>query len=118
MTDELKPDEHISEFISAGPKNYAYRIVTRDGTKTVCKIRGITLNYSTIQTIDFDVMRDMILNDQPTTVTVHTEHKIKRKRQGDACIKIITEPEDKIYRISFFKRRRLPDINSLPLGYK
>jgi hypothetical protein len=26
MTDELKPGEFIDEFVSAGPKNYAYRI--------------------------------------------------------------------------------------------
>jgi hypothetical protein len=47
MTDELKSDEYIAEFIGAGPKNYAYRIVTRDGSRaphTVCKIRGVTLN--------------------------------------------------------------------------
>jgi hypothetical protein len=63
----------------------------------------------------------MILNELPSTVTVHTEHKMKWKRQadgGDAFVKIVTEPEDKIYSISFFKRRRLGDNNSLPLGYK
>jgi hypothetical protein len=101
-TDELKPDEFNCEFVSAGPKNYAYRIVTLDDNrapKSGCKIRGITLNYSTIQTINFDVMRDMILKHLPTTVTVHIDHKIKRKRQCDACVKIITEPEDEIYRI-------------------
>jgi hypothetical protein len=100
MTDELRPDEFIDEFISGGPKNYAYRIVTRDGSrmpKTVCKIRGVTLNYRTVQTINFYVIRDMILKEQPATVVVHTEHKIKRKRRpngGNACVTIVTEPED------------------------
>jgi hypothetical protein len=124
MTNELKSNQYINTFVSAGPKNYAYRIITRDGSRppeTVCKIRGITLNYHTIQTVNFDVIRTMILTDQPKSVVVHTSHKMKRKKRSDgnnACITIVTEPEDKIYQISFFKRRRLPDNNSLPLGYK
>jgi len=51
-------------------------------------------------------------------VTVHNEKNIKRKRRVGGAISIITEPEDKIYRISFFKRRRLNDNNSVPFGYK
>jgi len=50
-------------------------------------------------------------------VNVHTEKKIKRKRKG-GIISIVTEPEDKIYRISFFKRRRLGDNTSVPFAYK
>jgi hypothetical protein len=62
----------------------------------------------------------MILNrDFKETITVHTARKIKRKRgrDVDGNIKIISEPEDKIYRVSFFKRRRLDDNSSVPLGY-
>jgi len=46
--------------------------------------------------------------------------KIKRKRkvEGGGLISIVTETEDKIYRISFFKRRRLDDHTSVPFGYK
>jgi hypothetical protein len=49
-------------------------------------------------------------------VAVHTEHKIKSKRAG-GLMDIITEPGDKMYRISFFKRRRLADNTSVPFGY-
>ena len=62
----------------------------------------------------------MILGEE-RTVTVHIEHKIKRKRKsggGGGIVSIVTEPEDKIYRISFFKRRRLSDETSVPFGYK
>jgi hypothetical protein len=47
MTSELKPNKIISEVVCAGPKNYAYRTVNlmKDASKTVCKVRGITLNY-------------------------------------------------------------------------
>ena len=60
----------------------------------------------------------MILNQEPShTVTVHTEHKIKRKRNlQEAIVSIITEPEDKTYKVSLFKRRRLLDNTSVPLN--
>ena len=63
MTSELKPSEYIEEFVSGGPKNYAYRIVdsATGERKTVCKVRGITLNYNASHLVNFDVIRDMIL---------------------------------------------------------
>ena len=77
---------------------------------TVCKVRGITLNYSASQLVYFETMKHMILKgNEENTVTVHTARKIKRKRgkDGDGRVNIISEQEDKTYRISFFKRRRL-----------
>jgi hypothetical protein len=37
----------IIEFVTGGPKNYAYKIARpdKDGNTTICKVRGITLNY-------------------------------------------------------------------------
>jgi hypothetical protein len=32
----------------------------------VCKVRGITLNYSASQLVNFDVMKDMILRGDRT----------------------------------------------------
>ena len=66
----------------------------------------------------FDVIRDMVLETSAEpTVTVHTEKKIKRKRKG-VIVAIVTEPEDKTYRISFFKCRHLADNSSVPYRYK
>jgi len=46
MTSELKPLQFIEEYVSGGPKNYAYKIVdsATGERKTVCKVRGIMLN--------------------------------------------------------------------------
>jgi hypothetical protein len=45
----------------------------------------------------------MILRaDESEKVAVHTENKIKRKRAGGR-IDIITEAEDKMYRVSFLR---------------
>ena len=114
-------DNRIREW---GPKNYAYTLidtwnVANQTKKTVCKFRGITLNYNASQLVNFDVMKDMILYQEPShTVTVHTEHKIKRNRNlWEGIVSIITEPEDKKYRVWFLKRRRLLDNTSEPVGY-
>ena len=40
MTDELD-DDIVTEFVSAGAKNYGY--MTREG-KVTCNVRGFTLN--------------------------------------------------------------------------
>ena len=87
-------------------KNYAYKVIdTETGrTATVCKVRGITLNYSAKQLVNFDVIRDMILGMEEPTVTVHIEKTIKSKWNGGGTVAIVTEPEDMMYRISFFKR--------------
>ena len=63
----------------------------------------------------------MILGEEERIVTVHSEHKIKRKRKSGGVggiMSIVTEPEDKIYRVSFFKRQRQNDKTSVPFGYK
>jgi hypothetical protein len=58
MISELKPCEHVSEFVSAGPKNCAHKIANSatGETKTVCKVRGVTLNYSARHYINFEVI--------------------------------------------------------------
>ena len=61
----------------------------------------------------------MILNkkdDDDETVIVRTENKIKRKKIGGG-VHLISEREDKTYRVSFLKRRCLNDNTSLPFGY-
>jgi hypothetical protein len=119
MTSELKPNEIICEVVCAGPKIYAYRtvnIMTAE-CKTICKVREITLNYSVSQLVNFAKMKEMIMStDVDKTVTVHTKNKIKRKR-CDGGVNIISQPEEKTYRVSFLKRRRLNDNTSLPFGY-
>jgi hypothetical protein len=82
----------------------------------MCKYRGIKLNYISSQLVNFDSIGDMILNEEEKhEIVVHTDKKMKRKK-GDGGLSIITEPEDKICRISFHKLRRLSDNNSVPFG--
>ena len=83
MTSELKQGIRIEEFVSGGPKNYAYRIMdpVTGNRERVCKVRGITLNYSASQAVNFDVIKALVLRGYDTgTVSVHTERKINRNR--------------------------------------
>ena len=86
----------------------------------MCKVRGITLNYSALQLVNFEKLKQMILRGtEMDIVTVHTARKIKRKRcrDDDGRIRIVTEPENKTYSVSFLYSRRLQDNTSVPFGY-
>jgi len=85
MTNELGSDEYIKQFLSGSPKNYAYKIVNAITLekKTVCKLRGITLNNTAVQLVKFDSIRDMILGvDGRDVITVSTDKKINRKMKS------------------------------------
>jgi len=95
--------EYISEFFSGGPKNYSYTKIDNKNIENQPKIvvRGVTLNYNTSELVNFEAIRDMILNrDRNYTVTVHNDNKIKRSKLG-RVIPIITDRECKKYSVIF-----------------
>ena len=108
MKDELDPGDLISVFVSAGPKNYAYK--TKKGL-IVIKVKGISLNFRNRQTITFDRMVDMVETheEKKEYVTVNP-HKIQRN-------KIFTRKEVKTYRMVYDKRVILPNQDTVPYGY-
>jgi len=87
-----------------------------NGEKTVSKVRGITLNYHASKLVNLEVIKAIILGQAESVLNVHTEHKIKRKKRAGGVVDLVTESENKRYRMSF-KRLRLPDHSSVPLGY-
>ncbi|VEN56957.1 unnamed protein product [Callosobruchus maculatus] len=117
MTDELEKDgagSYITEFVSGGPKNYSYKLwSTRDQTfKTVCKVKGISLTYEASRIINFDTIKDMVLNiDEPIYVM---SKQIRRTQEHE----VITLPCKKKYQLNSLKRKFLPDYSSVPFGYK
>ena len=77
------------ELFCAGPKNYAYKTYNSPTgeSKTVCKVRGITLNYSASQLVNCEKIKDMILSKKDDeTVIVRTENKIKHKKIDEVYI--------------------------------
>ena len=57
----MKGKAYIKEIVIGGAKSYAY--TTSDG-KIVCKQKGITLDMANSEKINFNTMKDMILNNK------------------------------------------------------
>ncbi|XP_074619749.1 uncharacterized protein LOC141878657 [Acropora palmata] len=81
MTDELEdPEDYIVEFVSGGPKNYGYR--TLKG-QVCCKIRGFTLNKRGKQQLNYDILKQMVIqelrepHDNPRQIPVAHRNPIK-----------------------------------------
>ena len=104
-----------------GTKNYAYKSINSvtGEEKTVCKVRGITLNYSASQLVNFESITRMILRcvgGETDTVTVHTERKIQTKEgKREGTDRDGTRRQD-VGGVDF-KKRRLHDNTSVPFGY-
>lgn len=117
MKDELDGDI-ITEFVSAGPKNYAY--TTRLG-KVVTKVRGFTLNVRGSSVLNFKTMKQNILNE------LFIEKESRRNLQltnpyyfhrdlEQKQIKVV--PRVKKYGLVFDKRVINTNAMSYPYGYR
>ena len=118
MKDELEGDV-ITEFVSAGAKNYAYK--TQQG-KVECKVRGFTLNARGSAILNFETMKANILSelhhpqDQRRTTDVVTPYYFQRDSEKKR-IKVV--PRVKKYGLVFDKR--VVDVTtrtSYPFGYQ
>ena len=118
MKDELDGDV-ITEFVSAGAKNYSYK--TREG-KVECKVRGFTLNVRGAAVLNFQTMKANILQElnnpqhSRRTLDVLTPHYFQRDSEKKR-IKVV--PRAKQYGLVFDKR--VVDVNSkssFPYGYQ
>ena len=58
--DELGECKYINEFVSGGPKNYAYKM---NNGETNCKVKGVTLNYKNSEAVNFDSVKYFILDN-------------------------------------------------------
>ena len=58
---------NMNQFVSAGPKNYAYKL---DTGKTECTVKEITFNNITSLAIYFDTIKHIVCCDNDLTITV------------------------------------------------
>ena len=114
LTDELG-GEHITVFASGGPKNYCYK--TNSG-KTEVKVRGITLDCTARQKVNFDVICALVFLRGECGVTgqvsVDIPFRITRNTQTK---EIQTKRMKKDYRIVYNKRVIKDNYKTLPYGY-
>ncbi|XP_018574075.1 uncharacterized protein LOC108913090 [Anoplophora glabripennis] len=118
MTDELegyRSGSHITEFVSGGPKNYAYKVFsTRDNEeKVVCKVKGISLNYTASRLVNFDIIKDMVFDTSISPVCVASRNILRTKEH-----EVITVQQTKLYKPLSVKRRFLDGHSSVPYGWK
>ena len=116
--DEIEGDV-ISEFISGGAKNYAFK--TRGG-KTECKVRGFSLNVRGKEVLNFKTMKSNILSEinnpqeERRVIAVHNPNHFKRDTTNKK-IKLVHQV--KKYRVVFDKRVLDTETKiSFPFGYR
>ena len=116
LKDELNGD-YIVEFLSGGPKNYAYR--TAEKEKVEWKVRGFTLNVRGQETINFNTMRKNILavlNGEKEVEIVQTNPTHFKRDVVHKGISV--GPQRKRYRLVFDKRVVIRSTkSSLPFGF-
>ena len=105
------------EFAASAPKSYAY--ITNKGD-TVCKIKGFSLNFKNSLKIDFNVIKDMVVNQQIQGNTNLRKVATVNDRQitRDKFRNIIYNSRlVKHYRACYTKRVIMPDLTTVPFGY-
>jgi hypothetical protein len=99
----------IKVFVSAGPKNYAYKT---DIDLVYCCVKGFTLNHLTSLVINFDSIKDIVCNN-------HSKKLIGKQLSfiRDKEFNIKTEIVDKLYSFVYDKRILHQDLTTIPYGY-
>ena len=116
LTDELSCiglGTYINYFLSGGPKFYAYQYKKSDGTEgSVCKVKGIRLNYTNGQKINFASMESLITGELESVVV---------KSLAIRCTNfhdVVSLKENKICKPVYSKRRFVGLHTSYPFGFK
>lgn len=122
MTDELRDygtGSYINEFVSGGPKHYAYKIwSTREQKEIiVIKVKGFSINDDVSALVNFEALKRKVHafvqkgERQETTVRIQRIEKTSDR-------KIVTVIRGKLHRVTFDKRVILPDFTTIPYGYR
>jgi len=111
FTNEIKENNFIMEFVSAGPKNYGYKL---NNGKTSCKIKGFSVNFIASESLNFESMKDIVLNQHSNQTIEVEQNKFIRDKHNWS---IRTETMLKKYRQVYDKRILFDNFETLPFGY-
>ena len=100
--------------MTGGPKNYAYKVNKNNKLETVCKVRGITLNYKNSLKISYETIKDMVFGEWDESISLRDDFKIVRDSKTAT---LLTTSQSKQYKIVFDKRVVNPDMSTKPYGY-
>lgn len=117
LTDELScygEGSYIKSFVSGGPKFYSFIVKRPDMTESeVCKVKGITLDFSNNALINYKSIRSFIVGERTDPIVLRYD-SIRRT----AFHHVITRTETKTCKPSSIKRRRNGEYGSLPYGFR
>lgn len=122
MTDELRDygtGSYINEFVSGGPKHYAYKIwSTREQKEIiVIKVKGFSINDDVSALVNFEALKRkvhaFVQKGERQETTVRTQRIEKTSDR-----KIVTVIRGKLHRVTFDKRVILPDFTTIPYGFR
>lgn len=97
LTDELPENTYIKTYLCSGPKSYCLGL--NDGSFTM-KIKGISLNHTNAQTIDFQTMKSIVLGEREHVELPKSNIISRVKHHGI----IYNRPHSKKFRLVFNKR--------------
>ena len=128
MTSELAEygeGAYIEEFVSGGPKHYAYRVRTADGEKVEkIKIRGFTINHSSAAQLNFGALKDKVIDfvlgpdpDETEEEPVEPYAVVEQPRIGRTETRqVVTREGVKKHRVVYNKRWVKQDFTTSPYG--
>jgi G:T-mismatch repair DNA endonuclease (very short patch repair protein) len=134
LTNELstkeEPDAYITKFASCGSKNYSYEVYyPRSKTrKYFCKVKGLSLNFSTSNIVNFDTMKKLIdesVNQESISEEIDIDKDAEREIEVpqkvirvSPFLEIKTKIFNKKYRFVYDKRRIISnEYATVPFGY-
>ena len=118
MKNELESGDFITEFVSAGAKNYAYQTLRGN---SVCKVRGFTLNARGSAILNFQSLKKNILEElhipqhSRRNINIMTPYYFERNNEKKE-IRVV--PRVKQYGLVFDKRVINTNAFSYPYGYR
>ena len=119
MKDEIEndyPGGYIVEFVSTGPKSYGYRVRLPDGsTKTHLKLKGIRQNVSTLEELNYDTLKKLVVEKPEDPVVIVHDKDIRIEKRH----KLITRDVVKRFQVTANKRTPVDDGSyfTVPYGY-
>jgi hypothetical protein len=95
------PGSHKTEFVSAGPKNHAYKFWCGNDGKfdIVCKVKGVTLHYENSGKVNFETIKSIVLEDPHRHIDL-IDNRILRNQRYD----VLTKHGEKRYSLQYTKR--------------
>lgn len=111
LTNDIPPNERITEFVSAGPKTYGLRL---SSVRSYMRVKGITLHAQNSERDHFDSLKQMVLDYGTGSKEIVLQQRgiLRNKKMW----RIETGSLKKTLRVVYDKRVLLKDFRTLSYG--